>query len=110
MKEMKFKCQFCGYTPRTHEQSETGAWYCPRCGKRTTIRLTVPRPRKFSQKSRQSSQISRDQISSKIYSELTKEKTPNFGLKEPYINPPIELIKPKLRKVVRIFFPPRDDD
>ncbi len=110
MKETKFKCQFCGYVPHSHEQPGTGSWYCPRCGKRTTIRLNVPRPKKFSQKPPQSRQISRDQISSKIYNELTKGKGPEFGLKEPYIKPMIQPIKPKIRKEVRIFSPSNNND
>ena len=103
MNETEFKCQFCGYAPRSHEQPVTGAWYCPKCGKRTTIRLTVPPPRKRSYKKPQSRQMSRDRISSQIYSKLTQEKTQDYGLKDPYLNPNIQPIKPKLRKKVRIF-------
>jgi uncharacterized Zn finger protein (UPF0148 family) len=110
VRESKFKCQFCGYIPRSHEQPSTGAWYCPKCGKRTTIRLTVPSPKRTSYKTPRSRQASRDQISSQIYRELTKDKNQQLGLKEPYLNPTIQPIKPKLRKKVRIFSPSRDED
>ncbi len=110
MRESEFKCQFCGYVPRSNEQPVTGAWYCPKCGKRTTIRLTVPSPRKFSAKKPQSRQTSRDRISSQIYSKFTKEKIQDFGLKDPYLNPSIQPIKPKLRRKVRIFYPSTDED
>jgi ribosomal protein L37AE/L43A len=110
VKESNFRCQFCGYVPHSHEQPGTGVWYCPKCGKRTTIRLTVPSPRRSSYKKPQSRQASRDQISSQIYRELTKEKSQEYGLKEPYLNPTIQPIKPKLRKKVRIFAPSKDND
>jgi uncharacterized Zn finger protein (UPF0148 family) len=110
VKESKFNCQFCGYVPRSHEEPVTGAWYCPKCGKRTTIRLTVPSPRKTSFKKPKSPKLSRDRISSQIYSKLTQEKTQDYGLKDPYLNPKIQPIKPKLRKKVRIFSPSSEKD
>ena len=110
MKETEFKCQFCGYIPRSHEQPVTGAWYCPKCGKRTTIRLTVPPPRRTSYKKPQTRQESRDRISSQIYSKLTQVKSQNFGLKDPYLNPSIQPIKAKVRKKVQIFSPSNEED
>ena len=104
MNENEFKYQFCGYIPRENEQPRTGSWYCPKCGKRTTIKLTVPSPRKIALlKKQQRRQTSRDQISSQLYQELTKDINPNFGLKDPYLNPNISPIKPKNRKKVRVF-------
>ncbi|MCK4847524.1 MAG: hypothetical protein KAT16_00705 [Candidatus Heimdallarchaeota archaeon] len=103
MKNIKFNCQFCGYTPPIEEQPRSGAWFCPKCGKRVLISQPVIYPRSSSPKNIRRNKKTRDQITNQIYSKITKKSTPDLGLKEKYLKPLDEPIVPKKRNKVRIF-------
>ena len=103
MEPREFRCQFCNYIPRTHEQPTSDSWYCPKCGKKTILSQTRESPRRFPTKRLQPRKPSRDRISTRIYTELTEQTDRDFGLKDPYLNPKIHTIKPRLRKGIRIF-------
>ncbi len=103
MEKKEFKCQFCGYFPRNHERPTSGSWYCPKCGRRTISQQARAPTKKFTPKKPQPRRTSRDQITSQIYNKLTEQTSHDYGLKEPYLNPKIQPIKPKLRKRIRIF-------
>jgi uncharacterized Zn finger protein (UPF0148 family) len=103
LKNIAFRCQFCGYTPPLQEQPRSGTWFCPKCGKRVSISQPVILPRQSSKKSSKRGKKTRDQITNQIYSKITKKTPPDLGLKEKYLNPENEPIVPKIRKKVRIF-------
>ena len=103
MESREFRCQFCGYFPRNHEQPSSGSWYCPKCGKRTVLSQTRSSIKRIPPKRSQSRSTSRDRITSQIYRKLAQRSSPDHGLKEPYLNPKIQPIKPRKRKEIRIF-------
>ena len=103
MESREFRCQFCGYSPRNHEQPSSGSWYCPKCGKRTVISQTRSTIKRIPPKKSQSRSTSRDRIASQIYRRFAQQSSAGHGLKEPYLNPKIQPIKPRLRKQIRVF-------
>ncbi|MHA1940339.1 MAG: hypothetical protein ACXAB2_01435 [Candidatus Hodarchaeales archaeon] len=106
----QFKCKYCNFIPRSNEIPSTGVWYCPKCGKRTTLERARKIPRKFIHQKKTAKKITRDQASSKIYSKFTFEKKPDFGLKAPYLKPTIKEIQPKIRKHIRVFYQSKSEE
>ncbi len=104
MAKSNFRCKYCNYMPRSSEMPLTGVWYCPKCGKRTTLERTQKTPRKFTHQRKTRSHITRDQASSQIYSKHTSVNKKDHGLKTPYLNPDIKEIQPKIRNRVRVFY------
>lgn len=102
MNQDRFQCKNCGYAPS--ESPVSGAWYCPKCGKRTKISSNRPRvSKKRYHASPIKTTVSRDQVMSQIYDNLASRSSPDLGLKEPYLNPSFSPIEPKERKKVRLF-------
>jgi ribosomal protein L37AE/L43A len=104
MDNSNFRCKYCNYLPRANEKPFTGVWYCPKCGKRTRLEQTQKIQHKFIQRKDTSRRITRDRASSQIYSQHTREKNLDYGLKTPYLSPSIKEIKPKTRKEIPVFF------
>lgn len=101
---MNFKCKYCNYIPRANEIPSTGVWYCPKCGKRTKLEQKQKKPHKYIQSKKPTRRITRDQASSQTYSQYTREKKNDYGLKTPYLTPPIEELRPKRRTQIPVFY------
>ena len=102
MTQKKIQCTNCGHIPR--DLPVSGSWFCPKCGKRSTFSHHRPKVTRKFYKKPDITRKSRDQITTKIYDNLTFDKSPDLGFKEPYINPRINPILPKKRTKLRIFF------
>ena len=107
MSQDRFRCQNCGYTPSKSPVS--GAWYCPKCGKRTNIPKNRPHvAKKWYRSAPIKKTVSRDQVMSRIYHNLASRTSPDLGLKERYLNPSLPPIEPKERKKIRLFIKKND--
>lgn len=101
MSQKRFSCSNCGYIPKV---TPSGIWYCPKCGKKSTISKRSSRVVKRYYSKPKPIQTSRDQVISQIYDKLTYHKPNDLGYKDPYLNPSIQPIEPKKRKKIRLFF------
>lgn len=104
MSHSEFRCIYCGFIPR--ESPISGNWYCPKCGKRSSIKIEQSRRVRPVFKHKNIHPKSKDEIFHDIYKKLTLEEKQELGYKEPYINPSISLVEPKKRENIRLFLPP----
>ncbi|WP_455143183.1 hypothetical protein [Candidatus Hodarchaeum mangrovi] len=103
MSHSEFRCINCGYIP--HESPVSGNWYCPKCGKRSTIKIEQPLHVRSYLRHKSVHQRSKDEIYNDIYKKLTLEEKQELGYKEPYINPVLSSVEPKKRETIRLFLP-----
>ncbi|MFX0209740.1 MAG: hypothetical protein ACFFDT_27410, partial [Candidatus Hodarchaeota archaeon] len=93
-----YSCSNCGYIPQV---TPSGIWYCPKCGKKSTITKRSSRTVKRYYSRPKPVQTSRDQVTSQVYEKLTFSKLNNTGYKDQYLNPLIQPIEPKKREKIR---------
>jgi uncharacterized Zn finger protein (UPF0148 family) len=101
MEQRGYSCSNCGYIPQV---TPSGVWYCPKCGKKSSVTKRSSRAVKKYYSKPKPVQISRDQVASQIYQKLTYPKSEDIGYKDQYLNPSIQPIEPKKRDKVRLFF------
>ena len=72
MSHSEFKCTNCGYIPR--DSPVSGKWYCPKCGKRSTIKIEQPRRSRSYLQHKNIHQKSKDEVYHDIYNHLNYKK------------------------------------
>lgn len=103
MSNNKIQCNKCGYNP--HQVPALGAWYCPKCGFRNArVRASNARKTPKYTKRLSNTAISRDQVMTQLYEQLTAEKENDIGYKTPYLNPDIPSILPIKRSRTKVFY------
>ncbi|MHA1215269.1 MAG: hypothetical protein ACTSPG_08215 [Candidatus Hodarchaeales archaeon] len=82
----------------------SGSWYCPKCGKKSSLLTDQLRSAHTYRKKVVEIKKSKDEIYDQIYTRLTIKEKKDLGYKSPYLNPSIKSIEPKQREKIRLFY------